>query len=273
MCLAAFALGCDDRFPFVLAANRDELFARPAAPLDWWRPAHDGPRVLAGRDLSAGGAWLGLNEQGRLALLTNIRAGTPPAMAAGPSRGTIVTGWLTSPDGASEFAERTAGARHGGFNLVAADFAQGTCHWFSSQRAEPLPLEPGLYGLSNGTLDEPWPKVRRLREDMAGQLRDGHDTIDDLATALLDRLGDSAPAPDGELPDTGVPREMERMLSPIFIRSPDGRYGTRCSTVVITERLGRTTVTHVFERSYDSAARPIADRRVVLTGWPPAPTR
>ncbi|MEY4910261.1 MAG: hypothetical protein RL260_3979, partial [Pseudomonadota bacterium] len=275
MCLAALAIDHSRRFPLVLAANRDEFFERPTARLGWWtRPGSD-TEILSGRDLSAGGTWFGLTAAGKFGLLTNIRDPSRQDPQA-PSRGQIIPDWLTTTASPDRFWVRAALTGHNGFNLIAADFAHGDCWWLSSARASPVRLESGVFALSNGLLDEPWPKVRRLKQQLgdavsqATELTDsGTPGADALAQVLLNALTDTTQARDEELPSTGVPRELERALSPAFIRTPDGRYGTRCSTVLITERIGRHLVTQVYERSYPAGPGLALMRRATLKDWPP----
>lgn len=274
MCLAALAIDHSRRFPLVLAANRDEFFARPAARLGWWTAEPGGTEILSGRDLEAGGTWFGLTAAGRLGLLTNIRDPSRIDPQA-PSRGRIIPDWLTTNAAPDRFWVRTALTGYNGFNLIAADFARGDCWWLSSARASPVRLESGVFGLSNGLLDEPWPKVVRLREQLGEAVlavSDGQPAgagADALAQALLKALADPTIAPDDQLPSTGVPLALERQLSATFIRTPDGRYGTRCSTVLITERVGRHLVTHVYERSYPAGPGLALMRRTTLKDWPP----
>ena len=267
MCLVALAIDQNRRFPLVVATNRDEFFQRPAARLAWWTPPGGGPDVLSGRDLESGGTWLGLTAQGRLALLTNIRAPTR-VEANAPSRGRIVPEWLTAQEGAGQFWMRTALSGHNGFNLIAADFRRGECFWASNTAPYPLRLERGVYGLSNAGLDTPWPKVqqlkRRLRESLAVA-----ESVDALATQMFAALAEREPAADDALPHTGVRIELERQLSPAFIRTPDQSYGTRCSTLIITERAGRHPVTHVFERTFSATGGLALLRRSTLRNWPP----
>lgn len=267
MCLVAFALGCSARFPLVLASNRDEFFDRPTAPLDWWS-GDGGTAILAGRDLQAGGTWLGLSNSGRLALVTNVRDGRGNDPKA-PSRGALVPGWLASDEPFDTHWLRLAGAGHNGFNLVAADLARGHWHWAGSHQAAPRRLAVGVHGLSNAALDTPWPKVERLKAALQGAL-DTADSADALAAALFAALADPQRAADEALPSTGVPLALERELSAAWIRTADGRYGTRCSTVVLTEQTAGGPVTQVIERSHGD--RP-AERRVLLHAWPrqPAP--
>lgn len=269
MCLATLALDLSSRFPFVLAANRDEFAARPAARLGWW----DGeglPPILGGRDLQAGGTWLGLTAHGRLAFLTNVRNPVQVDDAA-PSRGDIVPLWLKGDMGMDRLWPRLAMTGYNGFNLVALDFSQGECFWVSNAARYPQRLERGLYGLSNAQLNTPWPKVTQLKARTKAALA-ASQTVDDLAHRLFEALADPTVAPDDQLPHTGVSLEWERLLSAAFIRTPDGVYGTRCSTLVITERVSKRLVTHVLERTYTAGSRMALLRRVTLKNWPPRHT-
>ena len=267
MCLVAVAIDQSRRFPLVVASNRDEFFKRPTARLAWWTPQPGEPAVLSGRDLESGGTWMGLSAQGRLAMLTNVRGG-PPHDAAAPSRGRIVTDWLAAREPAGAFWMRTALSGYNGFNLIAADFRHGECFFVSNVDARPRRLERGLYGLSNGGLDAPWPKVTALKSGMAAAIASAG-SAEELAKQLFAVLGDRSIAADEALPKTGVPLELERLLSPAFIRTPDQHYGTRCSTLVITERVGRHPVTHVFERSFNAGGAVALLRQSSLRHWPP----
>jgi uncharacterized protein with NRDE domain len=267
MCLAAIALDQSRRFPLVIAANRDEFFKRPAARLAWWSPGAGQPDILGGRDLEAGGTWLGLTAKGRLALITNVRDPNNRDPSA-PSRGGIVSRWLAGDLSADRFWMHTALSGYNGFNLIAADFRRGECFFASSLDSNPLRLERGLYGLSNATLDTPWPKVTTLKERMHESI-EGAESLDMLAVELFDALNDRTPAPDAQLPATGVPFEVEKALSSAFIRTADGQYGTRCTTLVITERVNKRLVTHVLERTYSPTGGMALLRRSSLKDWPP----
>jgi uncharacterized protein with NRDE domain len=267
MCLVALALDESRRFPFVVAANRDEVFARPANRLAWWTPTEGGPEILGGRDLSAGGTWMGLTAAGRFALVTNVRRPATPDPEA-PSRGEIVPAWLRTEMRPDQFWMQTSLSGYAPFNLIAADFRRGDCFWATNEQALPHRIERGIFGLSNAALDTPWPKVRTLKGRMAEALKDA-ESVDMLAERLLAALADGTPAADDDLPATGVSRDLERMLSSAFIRTPDGRYGTRCSTVVVTERVRRQLVTHVFERTHGDDAGGPQLRRARLADWPP----
>ena len=267
MCLVALAIDTSRRFPLVIASNRDEFFNRPAARLAWWTPRAGAPAILSGRDLDSGGTWLGLTAPGRLALLTNVRGGLSADPTA-PSRGRVVPEWLATTEPAGHFWMRTALSGHNGFNLIAADFRAGECFWASNTAAHPQRLERGVYGLSNAGLDSPWPKVDALKARLAAALA-ASASVDELALQLFDALADRRLAPVQGLPNTGIPPAREHQLSAAFIRTPDLAYGTRCSTLVITERSGRQPVTHVFERSFTASEGVALLRRSTLRDWPP----
>lgn len=240
MCLILFAHRAHAAYPLVIAANRDEFYERPTAPAAFW---HDAPHVLAGRDLQAGGSWLGITHDGRWAALTNYR--DPPSPVPGrPSRGALVAGFLTgdaAPD--NYLADVAARAdQYDGFNLLVGD---ATGAWYFGNRATddagPRRLEPGVYGLSNHLLDTPWPKVARGRQRLGELLAGG--AVD--AESLLGILYDTEIAPAQSLPDTGIGAEWERVLSAAFVATPV--YGTRASTALIVTAAGELTFV---ERSF-----------------------
>lgn len=231
MCLAAVALHQHPRWRLVLAANRDEFFARPASPL-----AFQSAGWLGGRDLQAGGSWLALHPLlARLALVTNVREPGAAAPPGAMSRGALVTEALMNE---ARWNEGPDTQPRQGFNLLQLDLRAGTGRWFSN-RGGPSRLEEGVHGLSNAQLDTPWPKLlhlkQRLREALAAP---------DLEAGLWAALGDDEPAPDAELPATGVPLAWERALSSAFIRVSG--YGTRCSTLVLAD----AQQVRVLERRY-----------------------
>lgn len=267
MCLIGLAIDQDRRYPLVVAANRDEFFARPAARMAWWTPDGGGPAILGGRDMMAGGTWMGMTTLGRLAMVTNVREPHLTADSTAPSRGRIVPQWLSGEEPPDRFWMRTALSGHNGFNLLMADFKLGSCFWASNRSPYPKRLERGLYGLSNAELDAPWPKVDRLKSSMSEAIKNSA-SVDALSVNLFNALASREIPADNELPNTGVPLEWERTLSPAFIRSSDGRYGTRCSTLVITEKLNRSLVTHVLERSFTASGVALL-RRATLKNWPP----
>lgn len=255
MCLIGLALDAHPRFSLVIAANRDEFFDRPAAPLDWWRTSESTPWLLGGRDLSAGGTWMALSEHGRIGMLTNVRDPSRHRADA-PSRGALVTAWLDGVD------DEVQG--HNPFNLIGGDLRSGHW-WWRSDRQPATPLPAGVHALSNASLNEPWPKVRRSAAALESALR-GDDSA--LETRLFSLLDDRSVAADADLPQTGVGLERERMLSPIFIMTPEGRYGTRCSTVMLGEREATGWRLHVIERTHDRYGETVQTRRVTLDRWP-----
>lgn len=235
MCLALFALDRHPRFALVIAANRDEYQARSAAPAAWWDEG-----FLAGRDLAAGGTWLGITRAARWAFVTNVRE--PARYDPGaPTRGALVPAVLVDPAASDETVPRIAAstAAYNGFNLVAGSLA--VAHW-GSNRAGARALSAGIYGLSNALLDTPWPKVLRTKEAMAAWCARADTDI----APLFAMLGDTRVAPDDALPATGIPQERERLLSAPFIVSET--YGTRCATVISVDRDGGA---HIVERTFD----------------------
>jgi len=266
MCLIALALEQHPRFPLVIAANRDEFLDRPSAALDRWRAASTQGLLLGGRDLHAGGTWMGVGGNGRLAMVTNVRD-LPRHNAAAASRGAIVPEWLATPLPIDAFWRATAAREHNPFNLLAGDIGRGTWWWADDRATAPHALGPGLYGLSNAALDTPWPKVRRLKRAMS----EGLDTAASMAaleSALFTALADRTPVPDAELPDTGVGLDRERWLAPAFIRTPDTRYGTRCSTLLIAERRGPNLHMRMVERQFAADGSAVSQRSASWTHVP-----
>jgi uncharacterized protein with NRDE domain len=267
MCLVALAIDESHRFPLVVAANRDEFLGRRTARLGWWSAAAGAPDILGGRDLESGGTWLGLTAAGRLALVTNVRQPDRVEPSA-PSRGEIVPLWLRGDLGTDRFWTRVALSGYNGFNLIAADFRNGECFWASNQKPHPMRLERGVYGLSNAIIDTPWPKVLALKAKLRATLP-AAESAAAIASTMFDALADRNQAPDDGLPATGIPLEVERELSAAFIRTADQSYGTRCSTIIITERARRRLVTHVFERTFTVGTGLALMRQSVLKDWPP----
>lgn len=238
MCLIGIAWQAHPDFPLIVAANRDEFHARPTAPSAWW---HDAPHLLAGRDLQSGGAWMGITRNGRFAALTNVRdPGTQLTQA--PTRGALVADFLCGDASAAGYAAglATHAVHYNGFNLLAGTPAQLMVTGNRGAAAQALP--PGIYGLSNALLDTPWPKVTALKTALAaaldGMVAEGplQSRVSGLVPALFFALGNAQPAPDADLPDTGVPLERERALSAALIIAPV--YGTRASTVLCVARDG-----------------------------------
>jgi uncharacterized protein with NRDE domain len=224
MCLIVIGMGLRADVPMMLAANRDEFFARPTQAAHFWP---DADHVLAGRDLEQGGTWLGLTRSGRLAAVTNYREGGRPR-AGKRSRGWLVRDFLASDEEPAGYLGRVQGAsrEYDGFNLLLG--TGDGLRYYSNRAGDPMPLSPGVHGLSNHLLDSPWPKVERAKARMAA-LQDA--PWDALEARLFELLADDRRAPDEELPQTGVSLEWERVLSSAFIRTE--AYGTRSSTVIL----------------------------------------
>jgi uncharacterized protein with NRDE domain len=228
VCLIALAHRVHPEFPLVVAANRDEFYARPTAQAAFW---DDRPAILAGRDLECMGTWLGVTTTGRFAAVTNFRDPADTRTSA-ESRGTLVSRFLESAEPAASYiAEVTRNAEaYRGFNLLACDGKD--LYSYSNREGSPQRLGPGIYGLSNHLLDTPWPKVRLARERLAEALDPAPST-----EPLFALLSHTDFPDDEDLPQTGVGRERERMLSAARIVSET--YGTRCSTVFL-QRADRT---------------------------------
>lgn len=237
MCLIVFSFRSHARYPLIFAGNRDESHGRPSAPAHFW---DDHRSILAGRDRKAGGTWLGVSRAGRFATVTNFREPGEDHPEA-RSRGELVTNFLLDERPPDVFLDEIveSGAEYNGFNLIFGDARH--LYYASNRRGSGKPLEPGLYGLSNGRLDTPWPKVRRAKE----LFREVTEPSAIDPEALLDVLADEWRPPDDALPRTGIGLHWERMVSSIFITGDE--YGTRASTVVLVDRDGELTFV---ERSY-----------------------
>lgn len=257
MCLAAIALNAHPEFPFICVANRDEFHNRPTAPLHAWDD-----KLFAGKDLQSGGAWLAVGATGEFALLTNVRNTALNMPDSAPTRGELVVNAILERDAPTE----KAALEYAGFNLILGNLLPLELHCISNQalklksdRPYSIPLNEGLHGLSNGHLDAPWPKTRKLVTGLGQQLEilDAQGlTIAQLESALFDLLAHTGQADDAELPSTGVPYEWEKMLSAIKIVSP--LYGTRSSAVIL---LDRTNTVHFTEITWDPAGKEIGRQR------------
>lgn len=228
MCLVTLAWKAHPRWRLLLAGNRDEFHARPTAALAHW----PGSGIRAGRDLKSGGTWVGLDDRGCAAVVTNVR--DPFATTGGPSRGALPVGFFETAADALVHAETlAAGAEaYAPFNLLIAD-ADACAYVGNHPRVERRAIAPGVHGMSNGGFDVTWPKTRRLSAAMEEWIEHGRDDFDPLWRALADERI----APDEELPDTGVGLELERMLSAAFIRGT--AYGTRASTIIAIDHEGK----------------------------------
>lgn len=232
MCLIVFAWKIVPCTPLIVASNRDEFYDRPAIAADWWK---DSPHVFGGKDLQSGGTWMGVTTSDnavpqtiKFSAITNIRAPSQFRKDA-PSRGALVANYLTNQLSAKDYIDsiKDQAERYNGFNLLIGD--QNDLIWFSNNTQDDerngQPLAPGIYGISNASLDTPWPKVVKTKAEFASLIcqRAPQD-------AYFEMLSNTTQAPDCRLPDTGVSFEMERVLSAACIESPT--YGTRVSSLV-----------------------------------------
>lgn len=240
MCVIAFAIDASACWPLVLASNRDEFLSRPTLPLARWKTASS-QQIISGRDARAGGTWLGVTSEGRVAFVTNVREAQPAE--APHSRGELVTRWLEGSDEAAGFAAalETERSAYAGFNLVIGDVKRKAWMWMtnrtaaSSQGWHAQALAPGIYGLSNAALDTPWPKIVALKQALAAALAKSDEQnilTAPLWTALTNRQRTSY----DQLPKTGVAPELEQALSSAFVDVPERAYGTRSSTVLLVSR-------------------------------------
>lgn len=269
MCLILLAWQAHPEYPLIVAANRDEFFERPTASAQFWP---ENPALLAGRDLLAGGTWLGITRNGRFAALTNYReirdrssSSPPPAL----SRGRLVSDFLQDDIDAPAYLAALAARAddYQAFNLICGSLAGGLWYYSNRDRNENgengglaagqpgKALGPGIYGLSNNLLDAPWPKVTQGKSALAQAL----DTLPE-ETALFELLRDDHTHADDQLPRTGISLEWERALSAAFIRAPQmPHYGTRSSTVLLCDRQQNVSFD---EQSYrPDGSPPAADQR------------
>jgi uncharacterized protein with NRDE domain len=229
MCLVLFSFNTDSNTPLIVAANRDEFFARPSAAAAYW---DDYPDVFAGRDLVAGGTWLGITRSGRFATLTNVRE--PHIVVDNPlSRGDLTREFLTGTMSAEEYLNTIKDKQHrySGFNLLVGEIneTKRELFYFSNRKEGITRLSSGTYGLSNHLLDSEWPKVNAGKSYLYRALEFTSDTKE-LHGNLREYLEDASLADDNILPSTGVSYEREKALSAAFISIPD--YGTRSSAVL-----------------------------------------
>lgn len=213
MCLIVLAHNVSATFPFVLAANRDEFYARPTRPVHRW---DEDPRVRGGRDLRAGGSWLAIRDDGRFAAVTNVRGAR---MEGGPSRGALVADFVKGDADPIEYARAIRGEDYAGFHLIAGIAGKTIAH-VSNEGAAASVLEPGIFAVSNGRPGDDWPKVQLAREAMVDAL--AGDAIEERLFAFL------------------TTRRGGRIEEEVFVVSPE--YGTRSSTVILVDAAGEVRV-------------------------------
>lgn len=237
MCLIFISINQHPSYKLLVAGNRDEFYNRPTQPAGYW-PDN---KVLAGRDLEAGGTWLGVATSGRISMLTNYRDPKNIDPAA-PTRGRLVADFLEGTSGAEAYlnALNGSGIRYNGFNLLAGTGDE--LYYYSNYQNVVQKLEPGFYGISNKFLETPWPKVVKGKQKIGPAFM--RKFVD--PEEIFELLYDDVTAPTAELPETGLTPDRERALSSMFIKT--GNYGSRCSTVVAVDRDNNWLFS---ERTYD----------------------
>lgn len=237
MCLIVFSFNHHPKYPLILAGNRDEFYERPAKEAHFW---DTNPQVLAGKDLKAGGTWLGVSERGEFGAITNYRNLYNPT-EGDQTRGEIIPVFLTGHKPAKEklTAINENKHRYSGFNLLAGSVRQ--LFYLNNTHGDFRPIEPGIHGISNAFLNTPWPKVEKARNEF--EQITSSETIDKEAVFRLLKASD--PFPEESLPDTGLSKEMEKEVSPIFIETEG--YGTRCSSLLLIDHNGTVNFT---EKTY-----------------------
>lgn len=253
MCLLVFAWKTHPDHLLIFAGNRDERHARAALPAQLWK---DAPTVLGGRDLEAGGTWLGVTLSGRFAVVTNYREGLAPPKAP-RSRGALASEFLMGNMSAAIYLDgiRRHKDEYGAFSLIVGDREE--LHYYSNRGDAGGPVAPGIHGLSNHLLDTPWPKVALSKTRLTSLMDQSPPTSD----ALFKLLADRAQAPEAALPDTGIGPELERRVSAPFVLNPV--YGTRCSTAI---RLHRDGGLHFAERRFTPEGESVETRHFQLAG-------
>jgi len=246
MCLVVFAWQAHPRYRLILAGNRDESHRRPTQDAHWWP---DNESILAGRDLQAGGTWLAMNRSGRLATVTNFREGQR-SKAKVESRGKLVTEFVAGSQSLEEFESSIAMEDYAGFSLLVSD---GQSMSYLSNRDDlEADLEPGIYGLSNASLDTPWSKVVRAKAGLESLIK--NDAVNQ--TELMRLLADRTPAAVDDITAEDLPFEIARALSAPFIAAPE--YGTRSSTTVLW---GKNGAVEFSERRFDASGKATGDSR------------
>lgn len=259
MCLIIIAYQADPRYPLVVAANRDEFFTRASAQADFWADEISTQQVLAGRDLVAGGTWLGISRSGRFAAVTNIR--DPSQTQPKPrSRGELTKNFLLGEETAQQYSDtlKSSFAEFAGYNLLIGD--RSSLIYVNNQEENVCEVEPGIHGLSNGLLNSSWPKVSQGKQKLESLLnRKQTLRTDELITMMSDR----EQARDTDLPDTGVPIELERKLSSAFIQNSERHYGTLCSSAIIFDEPGEIRFS---EQNYDESGEKTESHFYYLQG-------
>ncbi len=254
MCIVAFAWQSHPRWKLIAIGNRDEMHARPAQALGRW---DDPTHLLAGRDTQAGGTWLGVSEQGRLAVVTNLSGhGTPDSDKK--SRGDLLKDFLSGEGPYSDFSTPDF-PDFNPFNLITVTRDKALIHSNRPKSVSNI-LIPGIYGLSNGPLDKPWPKSGYLKNALKQWMNESAESPELLLDALMDQTSHRPQMESGN--DSDVAPSFEPQYSPIFIRNPV--YGTRCSTVVAIDHKGKGSI---IERRFASSGTTTGQTALAFS-WP-----
>jgi uncharacterized protein with NRDE domain len=242
MCILFFAIKQHPQYPVIICANRDEFHQRPTQAMHWWSDKKNQYALLAGKDLQAGGTWLGLNQQGRFSALTNFRQ--PQLFDKNKqSRGDLVIKALTKKnDDITELLAKSV-QHYNGFNLVFGQLNNLVC--FDNISKTQQALTTGFHSLCNGTLDDIWPKMALGQSQLADTINASAQHSLDIDT-LFDLMKNSQQAKMESLPSTGIPLDWEQLLSSIFIISP--KYGTRTTNIITQDIEGKIAV---HDRSYN----------------------
>jgi len=250
VCLVNFHFQDYRFYKLIVVANRDEFYDRATATADFWE---DYPDILGGRDLLHTGTWLGMTRGGRFAALTNYR--DPNEGQRRFSRGDIVRDFLAESDAPVHFIQKISNNKenYGGYNIVVGD-GNHLFH-YNNVLDEMNEITSGTHSLSNHTLNTPWPKVAKGKKRLSEYVQSCPGEV--AVNSLFDIISDQTMADDLELPETGVGLEMERLLSPMFIKIPN--YGTRSSTVLLTDKENHVTFV---ERTFQDGEFQVENRFV-----------
>lgn len=249
MCLIVFAHRVNDRHPIVLSANRDEFFSRKSREAQFWKEEVGCSNMLAGKDLEAGGTWIGATKDGKFAAVANLQK-NPEDDQALFSRGALTLKYLIGRESPYDFAKKIIGnlSSYRGFNLLLG--SKKELVFLNSREKSILTLGPGIYAFSNNAFNSDCPKIVRIKNKLAELLNNETELNPDL---LIDIMKDKAIASDNSLPKPSLPKDLEQKLSAIFVSDPDRNYGTLCSTAIVTNSSGNTKF---IEQNYDKLGRP-----------------
>ena len=251
MCLITFAYKTHPNYKLILAANRDEFYIRPTRSAQFWKEENQ-PELLAGKDLEAGGTWMGITKTGSWGALTNYRD-TSWRRETPLSRGDLVLDYLKNVQYPENYLQaiRSRSNLYNGFNLLIGNL--DSLFHFSNHTKQITKIEPGIYGLSNAVLNTPWPKLEQAKSDLEKEISKKEVSVENLFQVLKN----DTKAPDKSLPNTGIPKEWEKAISSIFIKTEN--YGTRCSTLLFIDHENKATF---IERKYDAKTSSVIEENI-----------